>query len=240
MNKRQILDEIVRTAQKNGGRPLGVKRFQDETGIKQSDWYGKYWIRWGDAVKEAGCEPNKLQDSYEEEWLIEQLILLIREIGHFPVYGEFRLKAQADKTFPSHTTFGKLGNKEERIKRVLNYCRTKNGYDDVISLCNTVLQTEFRDKREKDEKDEFEIGYVYLIKSGRYYKIGRSNSVGRRGYELSIKLPEKVTTEHIISTDDPVGIEAYWHKRFKDKRKNGEWFDITAGDVKAFKRRRFM
>ena len=78
------------------------------------------------------------------------------------------------------------------------------------------------------------------MKSGRYYKIGRSNAVGRREYELAIQLPEKVTTVHTIKTDDPVGIEAYWHKRFQDKRKRGEWFELSTEDVQAFKRRKFM
>jgi hypothetical protein len=78
------------------------------------------------------------------------------------------------------------------------------------------------------------------MKSGRYFKIGRANSASRREYELAIQLPEKVRTVHVIRTDDPPGIEAYWHKRFESKRKNGEWFALDAADVAAFKRRRFM
>ena len=85
-----------------------------------------------------------------------------------------------------------------------------------------------------------EFGFVYLIKSGRYFKIGKTNSAGRREYELAIQLPEKTTTVHVIQTDDPGGIEAYWHNRFAAKRKNGEWFDLSPKDIAAFKRRKLF
>jgi hypothetical protein len=87
---------------------------------------------------------------------------------------------------------------------------------------------------------ETQLGFVYLARMGKYYKIGHTGSVGRRQYEIALQLPEKLTLVHSISTDDPAGIEAYWHKRFEQKRANGEWFELAAQDVRAFKRRTFM
>jgi hypothetical protein len=57
-DRRHILGEIRRTAQANGGVPLGVRKFSQETGIKITDWDGKFWLRWGNALREAGFEPT--------------------------------------------------------------------------------------------------------------------------------------------------------------------------------------
>jgi len=78
------------------------------------------------------------------------------------------------------------------------------------------------------------------MKSGKHHKIGRTKHVGGRERDLGIQLPEKIATVHSIKTDDPAGIEEYWHKRFEDNRKNGEWFELTPQDINIFKRRKFM
>jgi len=241
MNKQHIIDEIKRTAEINGGVPLGRDRFFAETGIHQNDWYGKYWARWSDAVIEAGYSPNKMQGAYENDWIIEKMILLIRELGKYPMSGEFRLKAKQDSSFPSHEVFRRIGKKSELARKILDYCIDRNGFEDVIAICHPIASAaEEESDTQTRGTENYTDGYVYLLKSGRNYKIGKTNALGRREYELAIQLPEKATTVHSIKTDDPAGIESYWHNRFKDRWKNGEWFELTADDVKAFKRRKFM
>lgn len=239
MTKQHILEEIKRTAKANGGVALGRQKFFSETGIKVSDWYGKYWVRWGDAIRDAGFTPNQLEKAYSEEWLLQKLAALTKELGRFPLYGDLRMKASRDDDFPSHSTFGRLGPKNRMMSKVSEYCQKHKGFEDVLPLCQTaggpgeLLPAE-------NLKHHKEMGQVYLLKSGRYYKIGRSNASGRREYELQIQLPEQAKIVHAICTDDPVGIEAYWHERFKAQRKNGEWFELRKADVQAFKRRKFM
>lgn len=240
MQKQHIVDEIKRTAKSNGGAPLGKDRFFQETGIKDSDWFGKYWSRWGDAVKAAGFTPNKLQGAYPEEEIIEKFIGLIRELGRLPVTGELRLKRRNDPSFPNDKVFySRFGSKSGILSKILSYCRARTGFDDVIEICLAGSGKESKSKTDEGSETA-EIGYVYLLKCGRHYKIGRTNAVGRREYELAIQLPEKALTIHVIRTDDPSGIEAYWHNRFAAKRANGEWFALDTTDVNAFRRRRFQ
>lgn len=239
--KEQIISEIIRTTQVNSDKSLGMHRFEQETGIKKYDWFGKYWSKWGDALIEAGYEPNELNKAYDKEFLLGKLIQLIREIKKFPSAGEVLIKVRNDKTFPSKNAFeNNLGKQKERVAKVIEYCKNYEGFNDVLEICLPLLKDEKENIEKENVAVETNFGFVYLMKSGRFYKIGRSNDTERRAYELRIQLPEEIKIAHKIKTDDPIGIEEYWHKRFKDKRKNGEWFELTKQDVEIFKRRKFM
>ncbi|MEW5874330.1 MAG: GIY-YIG nuclease family protein [Candidatus Zixiibacteriota bacterium] len=243
VTKNKIISEIERTAKLNGGAPLGIARFEKETGISRADWEGKLWARWGDALSEAGYAPNPLQGKLDEDVPLDALVALAREVGRFPVTREVKMKARSAPGFPWDSTFRRFGGKRELASRLRSFAEA-HGHMDVADMCDQVLARIGRPKvtsiEGTTEFREPEDGSVYLLKLSRYYKIGRSNAVGRRERELAIQLPEKSRVIHTIRTDDPVGIERYWHLRFADKRRNGEWFELRAEDVRAFRRRKFM
>jgi hypothetical protein len=240
MNKHHILEEIKRTAESNGGAPLGRQRSLMETGIRESDWSGRFWTKWSDAVREAGYEPNAKQIAFDNEWLLENLAGFVRELGHYPVAAELRMKARSDPDFPSHNTFYRFGRKAQIASAILSWCELSPGWEDVHAICAPLAVSDEADESPVKDEAPPPVGYVYLLKSGKYYKIGRSNAPGRREYELAIQLPERVVTVHSIKTDDPVGIERYWHQRFSERRKNCEWFELRREAVSAFRRRKFM
>lgn len=235
--KRHILAEIKRLAEASGGKPPGVRMFERETGIKQSDWYPDLWLRWGDAVQEAGFTRNTMQEALSHEFLLKRYARLAQRLSRLPVQGELILESKSNTSFPSEKTFRRFGGKGKLLKAVIDFCHANSGYDDVVALCENALHGQKHDAIPLEvSKSKITTGFVYLMKSGRHHKIGRTNSLGRREWELGIKIPVPPKTVHYIETDDPVGIETYWHKRFDGKRGEGEWFNLTAEDVLAFKR----
>jgi hypothetical protein len=239
VDKATIIQEIRRITQANGGKPPGAVRFSSETGLKEWQWQ-KHWPRWGDALREAGFAPNEFQTGYDPAFLLRKYAEVARELGTLPTNRELSVRSRNVPDFPSRGVFERLGSKSELVQQLAAFCREHHEFSDVLALCEKYSLIDQQPDERESPSDSIELGYVYLMKSGRFYKIGKSNSAARRERELAIQLPEKLRTVHVISTDDPTGIEAYWHKRFEAKRLNGEWFDLDVNDVAAFKRRKFM
>ena len=200
-----------------------------------------YWVRWSDAVIEAGFEPNEMQAAYDDEGLIRQLAELTRDLGHVPTEAEIRMRRHQERDFPSHGTFQRLGSRATRIALMVEFCQTDPKYADVLAIVGPVAVTGDRSRADQQANSRAnDDAYVSLLQSGKHYKIGQTNHLGRRANEIDLQLPERAELVHSIRTDDPIGIEQYWHQRFADRRTDGEWFILTREDVAAFRRRRFM
>lgn len=234
VTKERIVQEIQRVAEKIG-RPPGRQVFEKETGIRMPEWYGNHFRSWGDALKEAGYEPNEKTPKFSSEQVLRKCVELVRHLGRIPAEIDIRMYSRSRKDFPGHSTFANhFGNKNGLITALAKWIRENDGFDDLIPLLPQPEEDETVGPTAK--------GDVYLLKSGNYYKIGRSENLERRFREIRTTMPEEVTVEHWIRTDDPPGIEAYWHRRFKERRarEKSEWFRLTVADVRAFKRRKFQ
>jgi hypothetical protein len=234
--KEEMLNEMKRTAKENGGKPLGETRFFNKTGIRSWDW-GRHWPKYADFVIEAGCTPNLPWTKYPEGVLEEKMVRFIQEKEKikYPTVSEMRIEHLRNPDFP-YTAIKKRGR--DFIRNLVRYCEKKPGHDDILKICLPILEK--LDEKEEDlvtDNSSSSVGQVYLYKRGKYYKLGHSNDPVRRGKEIRLESPETLRLIHSFETDDPNGVEAYWHKRFENKRlKETEFFSLSSEDIKAFKR----
>lgn len=232
--RERILSEIKRIAKSNGGIAPGIVTFENETGIRPQDWRGKIWARWGDAVREAGLVAQELNQKWKPEQIFPKLAEAFRYYGRIPTKAELQIYKQNSNDFPWHSSLeNHFGSKANMLAALRQWASTTEGFDDIKTMIPDSPMTQVTTNWKTD-------GYVYLIKSGPHYKIGRGDELEKRVKQIRTALPDASTLEHSIRTDDPSGIEAYWHRRFADKRANGEWFKLTMQDVAAFKKRRYQ
>lgn len=116
-------------------------------------------------------------------------------------------------------------------------CRDQPGFADAAAILEAAWAPPPETvEGDYDTKSRL-IGFVYLARGHKdEYKIGRTNLVDRRLAEIGTKSAVELKLIHEIKTDDPVGIERYWHQRFAANRMRGEWFRLTVAEVNTFRR----
>jgi AcrR family transcriptional regulator len=232
-----IIQEIQRLAAAAGGRAPGQQLFTKETGIAPHQWRGRYWARWGDALNDAGFQPNDWNGKLDSEEVLREIARAVRHFGRLPTKDELLLRRRTDPNIPSDQAIRRhFGRRDDIVTALIKLTAEDPGYADLAAMLPAITSTAITRPSPSKAVD----GFVYLIRSGDFYKIGRSDDAERRFKQITVSLPDKAELFHTIRTDDPPGIEAYWHRRFGDRRTNGEWFKLTSQDVSAFKKRKFQ
>jgi hypothetical protein len=188
--------------------------------------------RWSEAVKEAGLTPSKSTEQIDTEILLLKVTEFACELGNVPTHPEMSLRRRIDPTFPVDRTIAVHDPSKSDLIAALRQHGTSTQNVHLLNILPEKVVTKGTPGRTREE------GSIYRLKSGNHDKIGRSDQIERRIREVTIAQREAVTLVHTIITDDPPRIEAYWHRRFADRRANGEWFRLTDDDVRAFTRRK--
>ena len=231
-----IIKSYTTIANERGGAPIGERIFSRESGISRYNWMGGYWRSWSAFQEASGYSPNDATQKIPDEVLLRRFAELALERGGIPTEADLNLKRKADPSFPGKLVFRRWGGRDALLGAAVEFCETNEDLAPALEVL-----TAGKAGRLDHRLASFQVnGFVYLLRSGKNFKIGRTNAAGRRVRELAIQLPQKPDTVHVIETDDPEGIEQYWHRRFAEKRQGGEWFALNADDVRAFKKRRFQ
>jgi hypothetical protein len=234
--REHILSEIRRVAQVNSGQPPGSRLFARETGIREKKWLGVYWPKWSDALIEAGFQPNSPTEKVSDDVILEKLAIAFQRLGRIASLMELRIYRRTYPDLPTDKTISnRFGSQANLLHCVAKWTSARSEFADIAAML-----TEHLPAPQRQSVATAKEGLVYLLRSGANYKIGRSDEIERRIKEIRTAMPDPAILVHSIRTDDPPGIEAYWHRRFADRRANGEWFKLTPSDVAAFTRRTFQ
>jgi len=232
--KQDILRKIQQVAADNGGKAPGIARFEAATGVKRHEWEGKIWRGWSDAVADAGFAPNELQVAFSEDALLAIVLEISKSLGRFPTTSDLKFELHQRPGSPDWKTVLKRWSMAELAKALVDYAERTNE-SAVAAFAKSYVPRRQVLSTDADGISAA-VGYVYMQRHGSDYKIGYTNSLNKRGRQIQIELPQEIELVHSILTDDPAGVESYWHKRFATKRTRGEWFRLTKLDVAAFKR----
>jgi hypothetical protein len=74
-------------------------------------------------------------------------------------------------------------------------------------------------------------GYVYLIESQGYYKIGKAKNFTQRTKHLDTIMPIDTTLIYSFHSQDYTNAEKTLHNKYKHLRHKGEWFALTEQEI---------
>lgn len=237
MTKHSMLRMIRDAADAEGG-DISLRRFLAASGVKEKQIVGTHWATWNEAKREAGLETAVfVRPRIDEKAVIPVSADVLLQLGRWSTESELRLARKRDPNIPSVRTIRRLEKDREFLRKLRGHCESHPRLAAVASF----VTAKSRQASDPNALPVSTIGHVYMMRSGRRYKIGHTSSPTRRYREVRLDLPERTDLVHTIETDDPKGIEAYWHQRFSSVRiRDTEFFELSPADIAAFSKRKFQ
>lgn len=240
MTKDAIIKRLQELATERGGH-VSFNLFVSETGIKDK-WLRRqeWWTGWNSLLSEIGLKTREFSvPRTPDSRIAEAVAEIIERDESWPTEDALVRERKRNPSFPSLGVISPLRKSGILAKLIVALGETSGQFSKASLIAKKHLPSEI-DTIDVGSNERVK-GYVYMLRSGRSYKIGKSTDPSRRYREVKLELPDETHQVHTIQTDDPTGIETYWHQRFATKRiRNTEFFTLDANDVQAFKRRTYQ
>jgi len=102
--------------------------------------------------------------------------------------------------------------------------------DDDIQDYNSTKSDKLSTRYEK-QKPKPVPGYIYVVRSGEYYKVGRTSNLEQRMKTFRTTLPAGTELVFTIKVSDTRSAETEIHTSLNESRINGEWFNLSESDI---------
>lgn len=78
--------------------------------------------------------------------------------------------------------------------------------------------------------------HIYIIRAGKFYKIGRATDLNNRMETLRTGCPLEIIPVGFYSVQNAVQLELFLHYKLQKYQVRNEWFDLPANILKTIKK----
>jgi hypothetical protein len=169
-------DAIIKTyttlANERGGVPIGERFFTRRSGISRYNWMGGYWRSWSAFQEAAGYSPNDATQKIPDEVLLRRFAELALERGSIPTEADLNLKRKADPSFPGKLVFRRWGGRDALLEAAIAFCEAHSELAPALEILTAGTARRLGHRLASLNVH----GFVYLIRSGKNFKIGRQEA----------------------------------------------------------------
>ncbi len=223
------------------GKLLSQADFMRQTRISAYHWEGGYWRSWSEFQAALGFTPNKRKTKTPDGVLLRRYAELALELKRLPRYTDMKVRRRQDPSFPCDATYYLFGGHARFMLKLEAFCEGKPEFAPVAAMLDERRSQYIARQRNGTRGVR---GFVYLCRAGepqlRTYRLGHERGGYKRVRRLAQRMRVLPDTIHVIDTDDPQGIESYWHARFRPYRMGENVYHLDWNDVLAFRLRRFQ
>ena len=183
MDKPQITRRLTQLASERGGH-IAFRAFIAATGLSERWLRDQPWFQgWNALLKEVGLETKSFKvDRTPPETIAEAVAELITRSGKWPTEDELRREKAQNASFPSATIISPMRKTGELARLIVELGVVRPGFAAAAEIA-AKHQVHAPDAVGVDERVK---GYVYMLRSGRSYKIGKSVDPSRGSVRISV------------------------------------------------------